>query len=71
MRHGKALELLPLYSLDALEREDQREVESHVSHCRICQAELRRYAGVASVLAGEMEPGPQVWTGILSRIEVF
>jgi hypothetical protein len=69
MRHGKALELLPLYSLDALERDDQRAVESHVARCRICQEELRGYAFVASALSGEMELSLSVWDGILERIQ--
>lgn len=69
MRHAMALELLPLYSLDALEPDDQREVERHLAQCRRCQRELRRYGAVASALSGEMEPSPSVWSGILDRIQ--
>lgn len=68
MRHATVFELLPLYSLDALERDDQREVESHVALCHQCQAELRRYSAVASALGGEIDPSPRVWAGILERI---
>jgi hypothetical protein len=69
MKHAKAFELLPLYSLDALELDDQRDVESHVARCRGCQEELRRYGVVASALSGEMEPSLRVWDGILERIQ--
>ena len=70
MRHATALELLPLYSLDALEPDEQREVESHVARCRRCREELRGYGAVASALSGEMEPSLRVWDGILERIQV-
>ena len=69
MRHATAFELLPLYSLDALEPDDQREVDRHLAHCRRCQKELRRYGAVASALSGEIEPSPAVWAGILDRIQ--
>ncbi len=69
MRHAVVFELLPLYSLDALERDDQREVERHLAHCGRCREELRSYRAVASALSGEIEPSPEVWTGILERIQ--
>lgn len=69
MRHVTAFELLPLYSLDALEPEDQRAVESHSSECRRCLAELGRYSAVADALSGEIEPSAQVWSRILHHID--
>lgn len=69
MRHATALDLLPLYALDALERGEQREVESHVARCRRCREEMRGYGAVASALSGEMEPSAEVWEGILERIQ--
>ena len=70
MSHETAFELLPLLSLDALEEADARAVEVHVQRCAICRNELATYAGVAAALTAELEPGPDVWPGILSRIEV-
>ena len=69
MRHVTAFELLPLYSLDALEPDDRRAVERHLARCRRCQDELRSYGAVASALSGEIEPSPEVWAGILDRIQ--
>ena len=69
MRHAAVFELLPLYSLDALESDDQRRVERHLANCGRCQRELRSYGAVASALSGEMEPSPSVWAGILDRIQ--
>ena len=68
MRHETAFELLPLFSLDALEETDARAVEYHVQRCAICRRELATYAGVAAALSGELEPGPEVWPAILTRI---
>ena len=69
MRHAAALELLPLYSLDALEPGEHREVERHVARCRRCRAELRSYGAVTSALSGEIEPSHETWNGILRRIQ--
>lgn len=69
MKHATAFELLPLYSLDALERSEQRDVESHVARCRRCRKELRSYGVVASALSGEIEPSSDTWNGILEKIQ--
>ena len=69
MNHETAFELLPLLSLDALEESDARAVEFHVQRCAVCRRELAAYASVTAALSGELEPGPHVWPGILSRIE--
>lgn len=69
MTHAEALELLPLYSLDALELDDQSQVERHVERCDRCRGELAGYATVARALSDEIEPRPGVWQGILERIE--
>lgn len=70
MKHKAIFELLPLFSLDALEEADARAVELHVFGCPICRAELAGYATVTAALSGELEPGPDVWSGILARIDV-
>ena len=69
MNHQTAFELLPLLSLDALEEADARAVEFHVRRCVTCRNELAAYASVTAALTGELEPGPDVWPGIVSRIE--
>lgn len=69
MNHTTAFELLSLYSLDALEDREARAVARHVSRCRVCRGELDDYAIVASALAGELDPRPSVWQGILNRID--
>jgi len=71
MRHQTASELLALYSIDALEEEASAAVEAHLTTCPPCRVELGAYAAAAAALAGEMEPGPHVWQGILARIEAF
>ncbi len=70
MKHKAALELLPLFSLDALEEADARAVKFHVAGCPVCRDGLASYATVVAALSGEREPGPDVWPGILARIEV-
>ncbi len=69
MNHQAAIELLPLYSLDALGLADALAVEIHLARCDVCQEELAGYARVAVALSGEMEPRPGVWPSILRRIE--
>ena len=70
MNHQAAFELLALLSLDALETSDAHAVELHVRRCAICRDELATYAGVTAALSGELEPGPEVWEAILTRIGV-
>lgn len=67
MNHDAAFELLPLFSLDALEEMDARALELHVLHCERCRRELAGYASVTAALSGELEPRPDVWSGILAR----
>ncbi len=68
MNHRAALELLPLFSLDALEEGEARAVELHVTACSACLSELAGYAAVTRALSGELEPGPDVWPSIMARI---
>lgn len=69
MRHHQIFELLPLYSLDALEGIERRQVERHLARCGLCQAELASYDRVAEALSGEMEPSPDTWQRIQERID--
>lgn len=69
MRHESALDLLPLFSLHALEEADAHAVDQHVSRCPVCRAELEGYTAVTAALSGELEPGPDIWSKILARID--
>ncbi len=70
MNHDAALELLPLFSLHALDEAGARAVEVHVAVCPVCRSELAGYAAVTEALSGELEPGPEVWPSIVARIGV-
>lgn len=68
MNHLAAFELLPLYSLDAVDPDDRRAIDVHVASCQACQGELSRYARVVVALSGELEPSAHLWSRILDRI---
>lgn len=49
-------ELLPLYPLGVLDREETAAVESHVAICPACAAELLRYEAVTDMLGEAVTP---------------
>ncbi len=67
--HDTIEELLGVYALDAVDPNERRLIEDHLSRCSFCRNEVEEHREVAALLAGEVvEPPPQVWDGIISMI---
>jgi anti-sigma-K factor RskA len=64
-------ELLPAYSLGALDEPDATRVERHLATCAACQADLEQYhrvAGRIALAAPLVSPSPQLHQRLLARI---
>ncbi len=67
--HDTIEELLGVYALDAVDDDERRLVEDHLSRCSFCRNEVEEHREVAALLAGEVVEAPQhVWDGIISKI---
>lgn len=70
MNHYEAAELLGAYALDALEGDEQEQVEHHVRDCRACLAELAEHREMAALLTpGWAAPPSGVWERIATSLE--
>jgi anti-sigma factor RsiW len=70
MSHEDVEELLGVYSLDALDRDEAALVEAHLSECPRCSAEVTRHHEVAGLLANSgSEAPPDLWDRISGRLE--
>ena len=59
MEHDAVRELTAAYALDALEPDDEREVEAHLRVCERCREELAAFTEAATALAyGVAAPAP-------------
>jgi anti-sigma factor RsiW len=65
MTHEQASELLAVFALDAVEREEHELIEAHLATCPRCRAELDAHREVAAALGNSFEPLPE---GLWSRI---
>jgi hypothetical protein len=62
-------ELLGAYALDAVDEDERRRVEQHLSECPNCLVEVHEHREVAALLSGEfVQPPEQVWGRILAEI---
>ena len=67
--HDTIEELLGVYALDAVDSNERRLIEDHLSRCSFCRNEVEEHREVAALLAGEVvEPPPRVWEGLISKI---
>lgn len=62
------LDLVPLYALDALEGEEQHQLETHLETCATCQASLDDYREVASNLVHDEPADHETWERISAAI---
>jgi len=70
VNHHEAAELLGAYALDALEGDEQEQVERHVRDCRACLTELAEHREMAALLTpGWSAAPPGVWDRIASSLE--
>jgi len=71
--HQEACELLPWYVNGRLEGQEREDVETHLSSCPACQAELRHCHDLAAAVqaSGETEwsPSPGHFSQLLARID--
>jgi len=72
MQHQEHLniqELLGAYALDALDDNERRVVEQHLSECGRCRTEVDEHREAAAALSGEtVQPPERVWSQILVEI---
>jgi hypothetical protein len=67
--HDEIAELLGVYALDAVDADERRLVDAHLSTCPRCRAELREHMEVAAVLGDAGEPAPSgTWDAIAARL---
>lgn len=70
LTHEELKELLGAYALDAIEANERRALERHLSDCAQCRGELTEHRSVAALLAGGGAPAPVgVWDRIEAAIE--
>jgi anti-sigma-K factor RskA len=69
MTHEQATELLASYALDAVSTHEHDQLESHLSECPRCRAELDGYREVAAAMGNSVEPVPEgLWSSIAARL---
>lgn len=68
MSSHEMLDLVPLYALDALEDQEQRQFETHLETCGDCQASLDVYREVASNLVHDEPASDETWEQISAAI---
>ena len=71
MSHEDYKEMLPLYSLSALEEAEERALKEHLTTCEECRAEFHQWCDTASALvfaAAPVEPSPELRSRILENV---
>jgi len=69
MSHEEASELLGPYALDAVDDAERLDLESHLTTCPRCRAELDSLYEVAAAIGNSVEPLPEgLWSSIASRL---
>lgn len=70
MNHDEIAELLGAYALDAVDDAERAEIESHLSVCARCRAEVEEHREVATLLAFRGGPAPDgVWQRIAGALD--
>ena len=70
MTHHEIEELLGAYALDAVDRDEARQVEDHLAECPRCRAEVAAHREVAALLiSSSSDPVPDgVWDRITAEL---
>jgi anti-sigma factor RsiW len=69
MTHDEASELLAVFALDAVDRDERERIEEHLSTCPRCRAELDAHREVAAALGNSVDPLPEgLWSRIASSL---
>ena len=70
LTHVEASELLGVYALDALDSDEREAVESHLSGCGFCRAEVMEHMEVAGLLSTGVHGVPlTVWDRISGELQ--
>lgn len=70
LTHEEIRELLGAHALDAVEPEEARQVEHHLSECPRCRAEVADHRETAAMLATARAPAPDgVWDRIAGALD--
>ena len=71
MSHEAAYDLLPAFSLDAVNRHEYEQIEAHLTECPRCRAELDAHREVAAALGNSVGPLPEgLWSNISRRLMI-
>jgi hypothetical protein len=71
MSHELAYDLLPAFSLDAMDSDEAEQIETHLAQCPRCRAELDAHRDVAAALGNSVESLPEgLWSSIASRLVI-
>lgn len=69
LTHISIEELLGAYALDAVDEDERRIVDQHISYCPRCRSEVEGHREVAAMLAGDAHAAPdQVWDQIVNEL---
>lgn len=68
MKHDEVLELVPLYALDALERDEHLAVRNHLATCETCMQDLAGYQSVAAGFTGDGPTPSHLWEKIEAQL---
>ena len=69
LAHLNIEDLLGVYALDAVDEDERRIVDQHISVCPRCRSEVEGHREVAAMLAGDAHRAPQqVWDQIVSEL---
>jgi anti-sigma-K factor RskA len=74
MTHDELEELLGVYALDALDEDERRQVDDHLSTCPRCRAELAAHREVAALLGNAVAETPaaapdELWDRISASLQ--
>lgn len=69
LAHISIEELLGTYALDAVDEDERRMVDQHISVCPRCRSEVEEHREVAAMLAGDAHMAPdQIWDQIVTEL---
>ena len=70
LSHDEIRELLGVYALDAVETDELRDIEEHLSGCPRCRAEVADHRETAAMLATAGAPAPDgIWDRIAGALD--
>lgn len=68
MNHEYIADLLGAYALNAVDGDEQRVIERHLTRCESCQSEVDGFRQVTTLLAESTDEAPPLWGEIADKI---